>query len=157
MTFWFAEQILLFTLFCFRPNSGDCHIHPTDNESFADKTDTFPSISTAASESSSWSTIQEHINKQKEISPVNEPPPNGSPHSWDTSFTSEATPISDFPTQLLGSRTRPASYGRSSSWSESNQDIAGNTVQMYPEISSTPSTIPHFQTSWESRNPSSSK
>ena len=52
---------------------------------------------------------------------------------------------------MLGSRTRPASFGRASTWSETpSSPIAGNTVQMYPEMSTTPSTRPSWATmsSW---------
>lgn len=48
---------------------------------------------------------------------------------------------------MLGSRTRPASFGRASSWSETSN---GNTVQM----STTPSSRPDWATvaSWSPQN-----
>lgn len=56
---------------------------------------------------------------------------------------------------MLGSRTRPASYGRSSSWSSATSSSSRsvlNTVQMYPEVSSSvPTTRPDWATvtSWQ--------
>lgn len=41
------------------------------------------------------------------------------------------------PDDYLGSRTRPASYGRSSSWSDQNTRPGVNTIQVFSEISTT--------------------
>lgn len=93
------------------------------------------------------------------MSSVNEIPPKAQSYPWSSASPSALTPTSGFPTQMLGSRTRPASYGRSSSWTDSNQGVDGNTVQMYPEISSTRASKPSWPTSsWEIRGtPSSSR
>lgn len=141
-----------------RPSSGDCPVYPTDMLPFADRSDIDHQISTAASDSSPWSTIQQEVNKQKDLSAVNELPPKEPPYPWGSSPPSRVSPADDISTQMLGSRSRPASYGRSSSWMESNQNVAGNTVQMYPELSSTAPSKASWPTSaWESRTPSSSK
>nr|XP_023012306.1 uncharacterized protein LOC111502454 [Leptinotarsa decemlineata] len=134
------------------PNSGDCSINPTNFH--ADRSDPHI-VSTSSSEIYRWSTDQELLPK---IEPSSRPPfKTPTPFTWGSSSSSTGRSISpgEFPTQMLGSRTRPASYGRSNSWTEgvSNQNTVGNTVQMYPERSSTRSTKPEWTTmsSWSNR------
>ncbi|XP_018562449.1 uncharacterized protein LOC108904399 [Anoplophora glabripennis] len=126
------------------PNSGDCAVPTADSLPYADRTDPLM-ISTSSSEVYPWSTIQQEA-VQKEILPDRVTPPKPpTPSSWLPSSVAPSSgriPSTDASsTQILGSRTRPASYGRASSWSSENTpSVGGNTVQMYPELPSTPST-----------------
>lgn len=127
-----------------RPNSGDCTIPTPDALPYADRSDPLM-ISTSSSEVYPWSTIQQDT-VHKEILPDRVTPPRPpTPSSWLPSSAAPSSgriPSTDASsTQILGSRTRPASYGRASSWSSENTPpVGGNTVQMYPELPSTPST-----------------
>lgn len=118
-------------------------------------------ISTSPSEVYPWSTIQQDA-VQKEILPDRVTPPRPpSPSTWLPSSVAPSSgkvPSTDASsTQFLGSRTRPASYGRASSWSsESTPPVGANTVQMFPELpSTTPSARPEWATvkSWKVEGP----
>ncbi|CAH1118586.1 unnamed protein product [Phaedon cochleariae] len=116
------------------PNSGDCAVHPTDP--YADRSDPM-GVSGSPTDLYAWSTLQDPP-KPKEDRQL---PPSVVPstYPWGTS-TSSSLSSSDYPTQLLGSRTRPASYGRASTWSDNNnnvQQVASNTVRMYPDVGTT--------------------
>ncbi|KAG5863567.1 hypothetical protein JTB14_002688 [Gonioctena quinquepunctata] len=134
------------------PNSGDCSIYPTDP--YSDRFDPHI-ISTSSSEIHPWRTIQELLPKIEPSSKTVPTTPSISTWGSPSSPTSGSMSPGEFPTQMLGSRTRPASYGRSNSWSEgiANQNSAGNTVQMYPEVSSMRSTKSDWTTT-SSTNPS---
>lgn len=131
--------------------------HP--NDPYADRTDSLV-ISTSSSETQPWSTFQEARPKEDifaSVSPSRPTYPWGS-SSFPTSRTfptgRSVSPSSDY----LGSRTRPGSYGRAS-WGEANgnQALGSNTVQMYPDVSSTRSTRPEWSSSpWDSRQSSTS-
>ncbi|KAJ8933765.1 hypothetical protein NQ314_013799 [Rhamnusium bicolor] len=121
----------------------------SDSLPYADRSDPLM-ISTSSSEVYPWSTIQ-HDLAPKEVLPSRVTPPKMlTSSSWLPSSSSPLAgklPSTDTSaTQMLGSRTRPASYGRSNSWSESTPQVAGNTVQMYPDLPSTPSTRPDWAT-----------
>ncbi|XP_044261372.1 uncharacterized protein LOC123009252 [Tribolium madens] len=121
------------------PNSGDCTTLTTDSQPFSDPL----SISTSSSEVYPWSTIQDIA--PKEIPPSRVTPPKPSTTStWLPS--SSMTPNSEAsPTQMLGSRTRPASFGRASSWSDTPTGM-----------STTPSSRPDWATvaSWSPQSES---
>ncbi|KYB27115.1 hypothetical protein TcasGA2_TC033313 [Tribolium castaneum] len=113
------------------PNSGDCTTLATDSQPF----------STSSSEVYPWSTIEDIA--PKEILPARVTPPKP-PTTWLPS--SSITPNSDAsPTQMLGSRTRPASFGRASSWSDTPTGV-----------STTPSSRPDWATvtSWSPQSES---
>ncbi|CAH0548548.1 unnamed protein product [Brassicogethes aeneus] len=124
------------------PNSGDCAVN-TDSVLYADPL----SISTSPSEVYPWSTVNDI--QGKEVAPSRVPPVPSSTHTWLPSTMDQSTNTQDIKTtdNMLGKRTRPSSYGRSSSWSESSRvPLSGNTVQMYPEVPSTPTSRPDWAT-----------
>ncbi|XP_072379119.1 uncharacterized protein [Diabrotica undecimpunctata] len=141
------------------PNSGDCTI--PGSEPYADRTDSMI-ISTSSSESQPWSTFQNL--RPKEDLPVNIGPSklpfspsrvpftsSNFPSTYPWSFSSSVPTGRSFSSStndFLGSRTRPGSYGRAS-WSDSNSALTGNTLQMFPESSSTRSSIP-TRPDWQS-------
>ncbi|KAJ8921122.1 hypothetical protein NQ315_013592, partial [Exocentrus adspersus] len=130
------------------PNSGDCTSPSADALPYADRSDPLM-ISTSSSEVYPWSSMQ-HDAIQKEILAARVTPPRPpTASSWLPS--SIAPNIGRIPStdasstqQVLGSRTRPASYGRASSWpsEDSSSSVTGNTAQMYPDLPSTQSTRP---------------
>ncbi|XP_017774482.1 PREDICTED: uncharacterized protein LOC108561175 [Nicrophorus vespilloides] len=119
------------------PNSGDCVTISTDltaPSTFGAAVSSFP---TTPSEVYPWSTIQQDNNavERKEIPSSRIPPmrpstivpwlPSSSPTPdfVDTSSTSSSSSTPQF----LGSRTRPGSYGRSSSWSDVPSTISSSS------------------------------
>ncbi|KAK9874275.1 hypothetical protein WA026_002628 [Henosepilachna vigintioctopunctata] len=107
------------------PNSGDCHSY---QDSLA-STDIL-SVSTVTSEIYPWSTIQNtNIIKEARNPSYRGTTSNMSPtYSWSPSSN---TPTDEYPSpssstsmpEILGSRTRPASYGRASSWPETQSAL----------------------------------
>ncbi|XP_057663747.1 uncharacterized protein LOC130898444 [Diorhabda carinulata] len=150
------------------PNSGDCTIHLTDP--YADRTDSMV-ISTSSSEAQPWSTFQDLRPKEdfpSSIGPTKVPfSPSRAPFSspkfpstfpWSFSSSPTSPSYSTYSTNdFLGSRTRPGIYGRAS-WSEGSSALPANTVQMFPDVSSTKSTRPDWGSSlaWSTRQGSTS-
>lgn len=135
------------------PNSADCSYpsyHTPDSISYNDPI----SISTSPSEVYPWSTI--HDVAPKEIQPSRVSPPKVSTISWLPSSSISSDSSTHFQdsssTQFLGSRTRPASYGRSSSWAETpvNTQPGINSIYTHLETASTQSSRPDWATisSW---------
>nr|CAH7712292.1 unnamed protein product [Callosobruchus chinensis] len=110
------------------PNSGDCQPHPTDYAlSFSRSTD-----SVSSSDMYPWSTSR--LAPKEMVPPVRDTPPRMSTPYWDTTdcfFRSdqESTPV-------LGSRSRPASYGRANSWGDNPSTLG------YTQPFTTPGTTP---------------
>ncbi|KAJ8971677.1 hypothetical protein NQ317_011469 [Molorchus minor] len=100
-------------------------------------------ISPSPSEVYPWSTIQQE--EPRERLPSRVTPPRITPSTWlpaSNSPTFGNSPPGDFfSTSMLGSRSRPSSWGRSSSW-ESTAQVGVNTVQMHPEMPATQSSSP---------------
>ncbi|XP_065172216.1 uncharacterized protein [Atheta coriaria] len=148
---------------CFNyiPNSGDCTTVNSDMSIFPDRS---APKSTAPSEVYPWSTVsnqqENNIISGKEVPPPRiatpkqvQPQQGSRPVSWMPSSSASSFPENtntyqtDSSTQILGSRTRPASYGRSSSWSEGSGSVGSNTVQPYSP-SQTPPTPSSPRPEW---------
>lgn len=141
------------------PNSGDCN----SLQDSLPSTDIL-SISTVSSEVYPWSTIQEtNFIKEARNPPIRGTTSNASPmYSWSPSPSTpseEMIPPSS-PTsvsEILGSRTRPASYGRASSWGDTQgPNLSPVTENIYPvyseQMSSTPSPKPYWMATTSSWN-----
>ncbi|CAH1968696.1 unnamed protein product [Acanthoscelides obtectus] len=129
------------------PNSGDCQPHPTDYAlSFSRSTD-----SVSSSDIYPWSTSR--LEPKEMVPPFRATPPRLSTPYWGSTSTTQEDPPADQlrfehfsneqvrsgpeeSTPLLGSRSRPASYGRANSWDD-NPSTLGNTQPL-----TTPSSTP---------------
>lgn len=100
------------------PNSGDCNL-------ISDPISDSISIGSTIPSESPWSTVQaKELPYSRQSTSVTRVLPTtwtrGQPSPPDSmTVSSEATP-----TEMLGSRTRPASYGRASSWPSNGQDYS---------------------------------
>ncbi|KAF5303325.1 hypothetical protein FQA39_LY10064 [Lamprigera yunnana] len=117
---------------CFNyiPNSGDCATISIDTSPFSNVL----SMSTSSSDIHPWNTLQEAI-AAKEILPTRIPlRPTATTTSIQITPTFSTQYDSTYlvSTQNLGSRTRPASYGRASSWSDTS-----STQNTSPGLSTT--------------------
>ncbi|KAL3270946.1 hypothetical protein HHI36_021451 [Cryptolaemus montrouzieri] len=139
------------------PNSGDCHVIPDSLPS----TDIL-SLSTVSSEVYPWSTLQDtnYIKEGRNPSYRGSTSNVAPSYSWSPSSNAPSEEMvppssSSFAPEILGSRERPASYGRASSWKE-NQGISSSPLpdrfQTYSDRVSTnnPTTKPYWATtsSW---------
>ncbi|KAH0998903.1 hypothetical protein HUJ04_000649 [Dendroctonus ponderosae] len=131
------------------PNSGDCISTQDSVISYSDRSDPSSAISTSSSEVYPWSTIQQEMGG-REVSSSRSPKLSTSQSWLSSSVPSRADKVSSAglgsiaPTQNLGTRTRPASYGRSNSWSSdptSSSTVPTNTAPMFPAMSSTPTSF----------------
>ncbi|CAG9770277.1 unnamed protein product [Ceutorhynchus assimilis] len=125
------------------PNSADCTSPHDSLPSYSDRSDPFSVINTASSEVYPWSTQQ-----QERFPKV----ASSTPSSW--AISSSGSPSraeadnSIFPTQNLGTRTRPGSYGRSYSWPI---DPSSTTTEASVQ-SSTPQYNKETMASWDLYN-----
>ncbi|XP_030759686.1 uncharacterized protein LOC115885064 [Sitophilus oryzae] len=131
------------------PNSGDCATPQDSIRSYSDRSDPTSIQSTVSSETYPWSTVRHDIGF-KEISPSRIPKVSVSTSSnWATSNVPTEdwenfvySGSSSLPTQHLGSRKRPSSYGRSNSWStDSSSSVSSNTYPMLSDVSTTEDNI----------------
>ncbi|XP_050302691.1 uncharacterized protein LOC126740632 [Anthonomus grandis grandis] len=127
------------------PNSGDCVASDTQT-SYSDRSEP-SSASPSSSEVYPWSTIK---HEAKELSASRIPKLSTSSSWLPSSTTTRADPENNaisgsiFPTQHLGTRSRPASYGRASSWFPDallSTTLSSNTLPNFPSLSSTPGSI----------------
>ncbi|XP_066251873.1 uncharacterized protein [Euwallacea similis] len=129
------------------PNSGDCSSPQDSLISYSDRSDPSSVLSSSSSEPYPWSTTQRQDFGAREVSSSRMPKvsTSGWVASNRPSRDKEESPGGHgaiLPTQHLGSRTRPASYGRSNSWpadSGSSTTLPSYTSPMFPGILSTPS------------------
>ncbi|CAG9854992.1 unnamed protein product [Phyllotreta striolata] len=129
------------------PNSGDCQLQVDPHSGRSD-----------ALGITTWGAETEGV------FPSASPSGGPSTNPWGSTgfFKNRADAASVSPSgDFLGARSRPGSYGRAS-WSDSSagQALGSNTVQMYPEVSSTKSTRPEWSSSssagWDGRLQSTS-
>ncbi|KAF7284715.1 hypothetical protein GWI33_021724 [Rhynchophorus ferrugineus] len=134
------------------PNSGDCSIPQDSSILYSDRADPSSVISTiSSSEVYPWSTVQQENTFKETLSSripkvsisTSSPWIPSSPSTrgdWENTVVSGS---SSQPTQHLGTRTRPASYGRSNTWSTESSSSAtlSNTHPMFSDISSTQTNV----------------
>ncbi|XP_060534110.1 uncharacterized protein LOC132706660 [Cylas formicarius] len=135
----------------FISNSADC-VSPGDTvTSYSDRSDPKSVIYPVSSEVYPWSTIQHEEADDVRDFISSRLPKISTSSSWlpSSNFPVRTYGENTFPSvpqQSLGTRSRPASYGRSSSWSSSSEPTP--SVNTVPMSSAIPSTSTPFTNKW---------